>query len=153
MLTDFGNAVLSLSTVRFTETDTKYKISVRWTAPELMSQESKYSRQADVYALGMTILETLTGEVPFASKRKDAMVICAVALKERPERPECLPHNSRDGDRLWSLLMKCWSHERVERPNASEVRDTVAYLVLSYYSVALIDIVDADYREGGTLAT
>ncbi|KAG8724263.1 hypothetical protein FRC09_020551 [Ceratobasidium sp. 395] len=49
MLTDFGNAILSLSTVQFGGTETGCKIS----APELMMESGKHSRPADVYALGM----------------------------------------------------------------------------------------------------
>ncbi|KAG9127216.1 hypothetical protein FRC07_000134, partial [Ceratobasidium sp. 392] len=52
MLTDFGNAVLTLSTLKFTGKDIECRISVRWTAPEIL-EGSSYSRQADVYALGM----------------------------------------------------------------------------------------------------
>ncbi|KAG8724267.1 hypothetical protein FRC09_020555 [Ceratobasidium sp. 395] len=53
MLADFGNAILSLSTIKFAGTETGCKISVRWAAPELMSESGKHSRPADKYALGM----------------------------------------------------------------------------------------------------
>ncbi|KAG8789406.1 hypothetical protein FRC12_013554 [Ceratobasidium sp. 428] len=126
MLTDFGNAILNLSTVQFGGTETGCKISARWAAPELMMESGKYSRPADVYALGMTILETLTGDVPFPRKQDDVKVMYAVSiLKEVPERPECIPPENPDGEKLWNLLTRCWSHEPTERPSVSEVRDMV----------------------------
>ncbi|KAG8789402.1 hypothetical protein FRC12_013550 [Ceratobasidium sp. 428] len=126
MLADFGNAILSLSTIKFAGTETGCKISVRWAAPELMSESGKHSRPADIYALGMTILETLTGEPPFPKKRHDIQVMHAVTmLKEKPERPECILPDSSDNERLWALLTRCWSHEPAERPSASEVRDEI----------------------------
>ncbi|QRV80017.1 Tyrosine kinase catalytic domain protein [Ceratobasidium sp. AG-Ba] len=51
-LADFGNAVLREYTIQFSKTSTKHNISPRWTAPELF-RGSKYSMEADVYALGM----------------------------------------------------------------------------------------------------
>ncbi|KAG8737953.1 hypothetical protein FRC10_007467 [Ceratobasidium sp. 414] len=100
MLTDFGNAVLQEYTLNFTETT---------------------QRNTDVYALGMTILETLTGMVPFSDKNNIA-VLTAVITHKIPTRPENnIPSNSRHGDILWSLLKRCWDPDPVERPSAAQV--------------------------------
>ncbi|KAG8724897.1 hypothetical protein FRC09_012309 [Ceratobasidium sp. 395] len=55
---DFGNAILEESALEFTDEATSQKISLRWTAPEIL-RGSKHSAQADVYALGMTILVSI----------------------------------------------------------------------------------------------
>ncbi|KAG8707648.1 hypothetical protein FRC08_000370 [Ceratobasidium sp. 394] len=86
MLTDFGNAVLQEYTLSFTETTQKNSVSARWTAPELL-HGATYSIPADVYALGMTILETITGTVPF-SDRNHIAVLAAVMTHKTPTRPE-----------------------------------------------------------------
>ncbi|KAG8789403.1 hypothetical protein FRC12_013551 [Ceratobasidium sp. 428] len=159
MLTDFGNAILTLSTVQFAGTQSECKMSLRWAAPELMLEGGKHSRQADVYALGMTILvrcsaqETLTGEVPFPKKRNDAQVVYAVmVLKEKPERPGSISADSRVGEKLWDLLTRCWAHGPAERPLVSEVRDTVhtSTPLLQNCLVALTDFIDADNHGGGS---
>ncbi|KAG9089131.1 hypothetical protein FS749_001594 [Ceratobasidium sp. UAMH 11750] len=57
MITDFGNAVLQQGTLMFTETKHAPQFTPRWTAPELMEEDGiRQSQEADVYALGMTIL-------------------------------------------------------------------------------------------------
>ncbi|KAG8783794.1 hypothetical protein FRC12_019361 [Ceratobasidium sp. 428] len=57
MITDFGNAVLQQGTLQFTETRKALQFTPRWTAPELlMNEKITLSEEADVYALGMTVL-------------------------------------------------------------------------------------------------
>ncbi|KAG9125594.1 hypothetical protein FRC07_006960 [Ceratobasidium sp. 392] len=125
MLTDFGNSILTLSTLRFAGTDTGRGMSLRWTqAPEILLDEGKHSQEADVYALAMTILEALTGNVPHPELKNDATFLTAVVVwKQSPKRPECIPSNSYHGDKLWALLTQCWSRERTQRPPAALVRD------------------------------
>ncbi|KAG8756083.1 hypothetical protein FRC12_010689 [Ceratobasidium sp. 428] len=55
-LADFGNAVLASSVLTFTESSAHSRLSTRWAAPEQLLGEATYSRQADIYSLGMTIL-------------------------------------------------------------------------------------------------
>ncbi|KAF8594766.1 kinase-like protein [Ceratobasidium sp. AG-I] len=123
VLADFGNAVLQECSLKFTTTATKSSISSRWAAPEMFEDSCKYTIPADVYALGMTILETLTGEVPFSEKQNERAVMLAVAVRnEHPKRPgNYIPENSRDGNTLWSLLTTCWAYEPDARPSADEV--------------------------------
>ncbi|CAE6458907.1 unnamed protein product, partial [Rhizoctonia solani] len=52
-LTDFGNAALSEYTLQFTHSNTAQGMSLRWTAPEIIKQETKPTHAGDVYSLGM----------------------------------------------------------------------------------------------------
>jgi hypothetical protein len=54
-----------------------------------------------------------------------------VALhKEHHERPEShIPSNSRDGNKLWDILIACWSFEPQARPTAAAVADVVSEFV------------------------
>ncbi|KAG8706611.1 hypothetical protein FRC09_002324 [Ceratobasidium sp. 395] len=118
-LIDFGNAVLRESTLQFTDTGTNQKMSIRWTAPELL-EGGKHSANADLYSLGM---EAFTGKVPY-SEKNDRAVMVAIMKYEYPARPqECIPTNSGWGDALWYLLMRCWNPVPEQRPKAIEVRD------------------------------
>ncbi|KAG8686878.1 hypothetical protein FRC08_012290 [Ceratobasidium sp. 394] len=124
MLTDFGNAVLQEYTLSFTETTQKNSVSARWTAPELL-HGATYNMSADVYALGMTILEAITGMVPFPDRNHIA-VLAAVMTHKTPARPEDdMPSDSPHGDLLWSLLKRCWDPKPAERPSAAQVAEAM----------------------------
>ncbi|KAF8593561.1 kinase-like protein, partial [Ceratobasidium sp. AG-I] len=126
LITDFGNALLQQDTLQFTATTAKHNMSPRWAAPELMTESGTCSFSADVYALGMTILETFTGKVPYAGRNDHAVYVAIVLTKELLPRPEDhIPCNNTDGDTLWSLLNACWAHELQCRPKVDQVRDTV----------------------------
>ncbi|QRV88275.1 Tyrosine-protein kinase [Ceratobasidium sp. AG-Ba] len=132
MITDFGNAVLEYGTVQFTKTAQLPGFTVRWTAPELlMSEDFAQSKEADVYALGMTILEVMSGKVPFANQKHEIRLIAAIVTKNlTPDRPEAeIPTGDERSDRLWTLLGRCWSSEPAERPSASEVAETMAQIM------------------------
>ncbi|KAF8603986.1 kinase-like protein [Ceratobasidium sp. AG-I] len=123
LLTDFGNAVLQERTLQFTYTTAKTSLSPRWAAPELIRGEESFSFETDVFALGMTILEIITGSVPY-SRLNDFGVMYAIAEGRLPERPEGnISTKSKHGDVLWSLLTRCWDRAAKSRPSASTVRD------------------------------
>ncbi|KAG9123474.1 hypothetical protein FRC07_014889 [Ceratobasidium sp. 392] len=126
-LTDFGNAALikdySLCFAASTSTRTK-PTTLRWTAPEIMFHRGSFTSEADVYALGSTILEILTGLLPFNELKTDFQVMAALFEKTHPERPEeTIPSSSKQGDMMWSLLVRCWDPDPEARPKAVEVRD------------------------------
>ncbi|KAG9119793.1 hypothetical protein FRC07_005013 [Ceratobasidium sp. 392] len=121
LLTDFGNAVLQEHTLKFTTTSASLALSYRWAAPELLNGTTEYSKPADVYALGMTILETITGSVPWLGKKDMAVIPAVLFKKEHPERPaEYIPYDSSHGELLWSLLKQCWAFESEDRPTVAE---------------------------------
>ncbi|KAG8683943.1 hypothetical protein FRC09_015714 [Ceratobasidium sp. 395] len=130
LVTDFGNAVLRERTLKFTSTTTGHKISSRWTAPELLHGDP-YSFEADVYALGMTILEVVTEDVPYATIHREVAVIAAILTGVLPERPQAqIPNASTFGDALWALLNECWILDPIKRPTAAAVRDKMRVLEL-----------------------
>ncbi|KAG8709376.1 hypothetical protein FRC09_000701 [Ceratobasidium sp. 395] len=124
-VTDFGNAVLQEHTLQFAATSsTRQHISSRWTAPEIWHGGLR-SFEADIFALGMTILEVITLDVPYAGM-SDAAVMFAILKSEHPKRPEThIPSTSEHGDMLWSLLEDCWMADSAMRPVAMTVRDKV----------------------------
>ncbi|KAG9123133.1 hypothetical protein FRC07_000195 [Ceratobasidium sp. 392] len=122
-ITDFGSTALREYTLRFTRGGDSRGLSTRWAAPELLSDENEivFTAEADVYALGMSILEIITGNIPFHDKHEIGVII-AISAKKIPLRPEDpIPRESQDGDRLWLLLTKCWTYEPSKRPQADEV--------------------------------
>ncbi|KAF8608901.1 kinase-like protein [Ceratobasidium sp. AG-I] len=120
VLTDFGNAVMSNASLLFTATTSAASISLRWTAPELL-ESSIHTKEADIYALGMTILETITNQVPYAEKTEQGVMFC-VWQRKLPDRPKEIDEYS---DTLWPLLTSCWSDDPKQRPSAAQVAETM----------------------------
>ncbi|EUC67639.1 tyrosine kinase domain protein [Rhizoctonia solani AG-3 Rhs1AP] len=123
VLNDFGNAMFLGQSLQFTETTREGSLTARWAAPELLDESSncKPSKSADVYALGMTMLEVITGKPPYDGKR-DFVVLMLVSTNKHPERPfKCIPSESRDGDKFWQLLERCWTFNPEQRPSAAAV--------------------------------
>ncbi|QRV95913.1 Ephrin type-A receptor 4 [Ceratobasidium sp. AG-Ba] len=121
LLSDFGNATFLEYTLNFTNTSTKTAISVRWAAPEILEGKAMFSVQGDVYALGMTILEIISGNVPWFGKGEPAVALSVFVKKEHPERPlGRVPKDCQYSNALWSLLEACWSYEPSTRPSAIE---------------------------------
>ena len=88
--------------------------------PDLFGFESSLpTTGSDCYALGMVILEVLSGRAPFKPYR-DLLVIQKVIEGERPGRPQ-----GAEGpwftDDLWETLGRCWSHQPKNRPTIEAV--------------------------------
>ena len=71
-LADFGLLpIVSDSTYPITTTSSEGAWTIRWMSPKLLdterfcSKNSSPTKESDCYALGMVILEVLTGKIPF----------------------------------------------------------------------------------------
>ncbi|QRW14283.1 Serine/threonine-protein kinase [Ceratobasidium sp. AG-Ba] len=123
VITDFGNAVFQYGELQFTQTMKLNGFTPRWTSPELLIEDTIcQSQEADVYALGMTILEVITGDVPYAEHKNEMKLLFAIgSQKLLPNRPEMHIPNTLRGDALWLLLRRCWNKKPEKRPKAYEV--------------------------------
>ncbi|TDL16125.1 kinase-like protein [Rickenella mellea] len=126
-LTDFGLARVLQSSGFTTKTIAG---TVRWMAMELVApdvDDEKYSNDddltipltepTDVWALGMTILEILTGKVPFAELRQDSVVLLSLIRGARPRRPP----DHLMSDHLWEVITQCWQTVHSNRPAAQDI--------------------------------
>ena len=99
--------------------------TVRWMSPELFDpdrfgfQNSRRTKQSDCYALGMVILEVLSGQTPFPSC-VDMVVTRKVTEGERPGRPQGAKGVWFPDD-LWGMLEHCWSPQPGDRPDLEAV--------------------------------
>ncbi|QRV95989.1 Serine/threonine-protein kinase [Ceratobasidium sp. AG-Ba] len=117
----FNDVSLQEEATELPETLSKDVPSARWAAPELF-KDNKYSDKTDVYALGMTILEIITGRVPWAGKSVFMLIYSTTVEKANPDRPtEYVPTGSIQGEILWSILRSCWRFEPEKRASAASV--------------------------------
>lgn len=85
--------------------------------------DSRPTKGSDCYALGMVILEVLSGKTPFSGD-KDYIVMRKVIDGERPGRPEVVWFT----DDLWRTLERCWLPQPGDRPTAELVLECLGPL-------------------------
>ena len=127
-LADFGLLTIVSEHTNFpTPTTASRGGTTRWMSPELLHSElsdsggGRPTRASDRYALGMVILEVLTGQPPFALF-KDLAVIQKVTDGGRPERPKGVK-GAWFTDGLWEMLGLCWKKDPQSRPSIEAVRE------------------------------
>ncbi|KAG8699091.1 hypothetical protein FRC11_013962, partial [Ceratobasidium sp. 423] len=123
VLADFGNSLYPDQTMKFTATTSSYSLTARWSAAELINGKGVQSEASDVYALAMTMYEVFAGTLPYSGKREHTIIYLVVNKQEPPARPVGIPVDREHGDKLWNLLLRCWSFEPKARPTAGEVAD------------------------------
>ncbi|KAG8699085.1 hypothetical protein FRC08_005513 [Ceratobasidium sp. 394] len=132
-ITDFGLAIMQDTVLQFSQTDPG-RGTFRWmgcNAPELFKEEPQRSREVDIYAMGMTMLEIITGDFPFCDIKLDHMVYTAVVLEKRkPNVPELTQEPvSHKAGIMHHVLQWCWEYVPNERPTARQVALMVEGLV------------------------
>ncbi|EUC57445.1 tyrosine kinase catalytic domain protein [Rhizoctonia solani AG-3 Rhs1AP] len=130
-LTDFGSSIVREHSLHFRSSGTERAFTVRWAAPEmLLDEKAKPAYSADIHSLGMTILEVMTGAVPYADTHGLAVYskIINGMLPNRPE--EHMPTGDNQADHLWSLLTYgCWVLKPEDRITASILLDKLKKLL------------------------
>jgi len=125
-LADFGLLTIVLdSTYHTSSTTPKGAGTMRWMSPELLDpdrfgrENGRPTKESDCYALGMVILEVLTGNPPFPNCN-GVVVMRKVVEGEHPGRPR-----GGEGvwftDDLWEMLERCWSPQPERRPTVDAV--------------------------------
>jgi len=82
-------------------------------------EDGRATKESDCYALGMVILEVLTGQRPFQHDR-DVVVMMDVIKGRHPERPQGAEAPWFTDD-LWEMLKKCWSPQPKLRPTVETI--------------------------------
>jgi len=105
--------------------------TTRWMSPELLNpdlfgfKDSRPTKESDCYALGMVVLEVLSGQAPLASD-KDFIVMRKIVDGERPGRPEGL-EGAWFTDNLWRMLELCWATRPESRPSIEAVLECLEW--------------------------
>ncbi|KAF8602302.1 kinase-like protein [Ceratobasidium sp. AG-I] len=124
-ISDFDHSILADCSLIFSATTNLGGGTMRWMAPELLlssDEESNVSTtkstQTDVYALGMTMLEIISGRVPYFEYKHESGIYRALDKKKAPTRPDEFPTTDEKANQIWALLLNCWDHTPSARPEA-----------------------------------
>ncbi|NXO65249.1 TNI3K kinase, partial [Phainopepla nitens] len=94
---------------------TKQPGNLRWMAPEVFTQCTRYTIKADVFSYALCLWELLTGEIPFAHLKPAAAAADMAYHHIRPPIGYSIPKP------ISALLMRGWNACPEGRPEFSEV--------------------------------
>ena len=126
-LADFGlTTIVSESTYPITSSSSAHGGTTRWMSPERLDpkrfgfKDGRPTKESDCYALGMVVLEVLSGQIPFKGDWNDYLVMQKVLEGKHPERPQGVKEAWFTDD-LWEILEQCWSPQTKDRPIARKI--------------------------------
>lgn len=86
-----------------------------WMAPEVVNRKNNgYGLAADIWSLGCTVLEMLTGHLPY-SNLDGMQALFRIGRGERPHIPNSLSRETED------FIVKCLQVNPADRPTAAEL--------------------------------
>ncbi|GBB90454.1 hypothetical protein RclHR1_01740031 [Rhizophagus clarus] len=106
---------------------------IPYIAPEIF-KGSPFSKESDVYSMGMIMWELTTGCKPFSDVEHDHNLIYKILDGKRPEITEDTPGCYVD------LMKSCWDPDPKQRPSAKMIRNTFDYNYISKEQEFDIDI-------------
>eukprot|EP00760_Papus_ankaliazontas_P029232 PhM_4_TR4170/c0_g1_i1/m.50431 len=112
-LADFGTSKHLQSTIAKCKTfvGTPY-----WMAPEVLTAPEGYTTKADIWSVGCTVVEMLTGKPPWPQKQNVHQAVYMIGSGQTPmEIPTDLPEDLKD------FLDKCFERDSANRPSAEEL--------------------------------
>lgn len=114
-------------------------------SPELLSSEHLHftdgrpTKESDRYALGMVILEVLSGRAPYNQFNRviASQMVIKGTLPERPETPWFT-------DDLWGVLERCWSPQPTDRPAIEAILECLGRVVTTWKPLPPDESADSD---------
>eukprot|EP01102_Stenamoeba_stenopodia_P011313 TRINITY_DN345_c1_g6_i2.p1 TRINITY_DN345_c1_g6~~TRINITY_DN345_c1_g6_i2.p1 ORF type:complete len:625 (-),score=107.10 TRINITY_DN345_c1_g6_i2:199-2073(-) len=110
-LADFGSATYAAVNKQLEAKGTPF-----WMAPELIDQSASAGLASDIWSLGCTVIELLTGEPPYW---KLGPVVALFRMTKDLHPP--LPDESQLTPNLKDFLMKCFERDVTLRPTADDL--------------------------------
>ena len=124
-LADFGCLTVSDPNNTTASSSSELSGTMQWMSPERLDPDrfgfgdGRATKESDCYAMGMVILEVLTGQPPFP-RYPISRVVMRVLEGERPGRPRGAEAVWFTDD-LWEMLERCWSPQPRLRPTAKDI--------------------------------
>ncbi|KAG8904122.1 hypothetical protein FRB99_002206 [Tulasnella sp. 403] len=117
---------------RFTPPTLKPSDDIRWESPELWEGASP-SKESDVYSMGMTICEVLTGKIPFSDVQAPGSFVTMIQNGERPPREPSHSPSGQDYSTLWTIATFCWPGDASQRQPIAEISTQLTTNVPAQY--------------------
>ena len=123
------------------EEDVEGDAQMFWLAPEILSRDSKRNKKTDVYALGITMYEMLTGFEPYKERKRNSAIalddivqsIVKQSLRPTIPEPDAQGRLGRLGlavpQELLEIMVECWQKNPNRRPDVNEIEQRVAECV------------------------
>ena len=112
-LADFGISTIIKATQSLAP-NTSIKGTLHYMAPEAWDKDKVSTYKTDMWSLGCTVLELLTGEVPWSGLGQPEIMMEVVMKQQRPAFPDDLHADVK------ALLERCLSHDPEQRPSSQE---------------------------------
>jgi len=100
-------------------------------------KDNRRTKASDCYALGMTVYEVLTVQVPFPLLCKEVVITNVLYLGNRPKRPEGVEGKWFTDD-IWSILGRCWKPKPSDRPSIEDVLKHLEEASMSWTPLPLL---------------
>lgn len=133
-LADFGLTAIAPDPAFSSTSSSKAAGTTRWMSPERLDptqfsvKDSGPTKESDCYALGMVVLEVLSGDVPFTRDCNELMVMQKVLEGEHPARPQGVG-GAWFTDDLWEMLQVYWSPKPKDRPAVETVLECLMQIL------------------------
>eukprot|EP00667_Euglena_gracilis_P002976 EG_transcript_2983 len=108
-LTDFGASKRIVDLITKTEGASELKGTIKWMAPEVCLGNGG-CKASDVWSLGCTVVEMLTGESPFPGIDQFSLLFHVAMGKCEPQIPEAVSGDCKD------FLGRCFKPDPADRP-------------------------------------
>ncbi|KAG6335700.1 hypothetical protein ID866_3380 [Astraeus odoratus] len=124
LITDFGYTFLTNSSFNLGVSSPLGGGTPCWMSPEVvdfLGMETRsmcpvLTKESDIWAFGMTVLELFTRDDPYHPLKPNMAVMMHISQRKLPDRPSDEKTCYRVTDDWWGICLRCWEFQPSSRP-------------------------------------
>jgi len=113
----------------------------RYMAPEIARHDAMYGFPVDVYSFSIMLWQIVTNRTPFKEIKSASVLAAKVVMGNK--RP---PVRFVQSEALRKLLKSGWSANPTDRPNFSEIRETLDTIIKQHYSSSSLSCIGGENK-------